>query len=119
MFGYEPDRMPTFALPPDAIENLRLFHASCRLPHGEKLDACPILALLRSGTLSNQRARLPSTEVLTSFCRRIRTPTNIAHRRIALLEGFQGRLTDHSTISHHRDLAQAETFSHALDYQCE
>src|SRR6516162_6581549 len=44
---------------------------------------------------------------------------DIAHRRIALLKGFQGRLTDHSTISHHRDLSQPETFSHALDYRYE
>src|ERR1700746_2998896 len=44
---------------------------------------------------------------------------DIAHRRIALLKGLQGRLADHSTISHHRDLAQPEPFSHALDYRCE
>src|SRR6201981_1563586 len=44
-------------------------------------------------------------------------PDDIAHRRIALLKGFQGRLTDHSAISHHRDLSQSETFSHALDYR--
>src|SRR5215510_11230729 len=43
-------------------------------------------------------------------------PDDIAHRRIALLKGFQGRLTDHSTISHHRDLSQPETLFHALDY---
>src|ERR1700746_316732 len=42
---------------------------------------------------------------------------DIAHRRIALLKGFQRRLTDHSTISHHRDLPQPETVSHALDYR--
>src|SRR6516165_249795 len=46
-------------------------------------------------------------------------PDDIAHRRIALLKGFQGRLADHSTIRHHRDLAQPEAFSHALDYRCE
>src|SRR5258708_33021796 len=46
-------------------------------------------------------------------------PDDIAHRRIALLKGFQGRLTDHSTISHPRDLPQPETFSHALDYRYE
>src|ERR1700758_5729081 len=44
---------------------------------------------------------------------------DIAHRRIALLKGFQCRLTDHSTISHHRDLPQPEPFSHALDYRYE
>src|SRR6201982_1637451 len=47
-------------------------------------------------------------------------PTNeIAHGRIALLKGFQGRLTDHATISHHRDLSQPEPFSHTLDYRYE
>src|SRR6516164_9194977 len=44
---------------------------------------------------------------------------DIAHRRIALLKGFQGRLADHATISHHRDLSQPETFSHALNYRDE
>lgn len=43
-------------------------------------------------------------------------PDDIAHRRIALLKGFQSRSTDHPTISHHRDLSQPETLSHALDY---
>src|ERR1700739_3707836 len=37
---------------------------------------------------------------------------DIAHRRIALLKGFQGRLTDHSTISHHSALSQPTTPSH-------
>src|SRR6516225_131151 len=41
---------------------------------------------------------------------------DIAYGRIALLKGFQRRLTDHSTISHHRDLPQPKTFSHELDY---
>src|ERR1700740_1522903 len=46
-------------------------------------------------------------------------PDDIAHRRIALLKGFQGRLTAHSTISHHSDLSQPETLSHPLDYRYE
>src|SRR5215471_8646901 len=46
-------------------------------------------------------------------------PDDIAHRRIALLKGFQGRLTDHAPISHHRDLSQPETFSHTLNYRYE
>src|SRR5271157_1042843 len=46
-------------------------------------------------------------------------PDDIAHRRIAPLKGFQGRLTDHSTISHHSDLSQQETLSHPLDYRYE
>src|SRR6516164_11294483 len=44
-------------------------------------------------------------------------PDDVAHRRIALLKGFQRRLTDHSPISHHRDLSQPETLSHSLDYR--
>src|SRR5262245_10846503 len=44
-------------------------------------------------------------------------PDDIAHRRIALHKGFQGRLTDHAPISHDRDLSQPETFFHALDYR--
>src|ERR1700746_4040964 len=44
-------------------------------------------------------------------------PDDIAHRRIALLKGFQRRLADHSTISPHRDLSQPENLSHAFDYR--
>src|ERR1700757_4030966 len=44
-------------------------------------------------------------------------PDDIADGWIALLKGFQSRLTDHTTISHHRDLSQPEPFSHALDYR--
>src|SRR5258708_13446876 len=46
-------------------------------------------------------------------------PDDIAHRRIALFKGFQRRFTDHSTISHHCDLPNPETLSHALDYRYE
>src|SRR6201988_2778627 len=46
-------------------------------------------------------------------------PDDIAHRRIALLKGFQRPLTDHSPISYHRDLSKPETFSHPLDYRYE
>ena len=41
----------------------------------------------------------------------------LQHRRIALLKGFQGRLTDHSPISHHRNLSQPETLSNALNHR--
>src|SRR3974390_1008043 len=46
-------------------------------------------------------------------------PNDIAHRRIALLKGFQRRLTDHAPISHHRDLSEPETLSHPLNYRYE
>src|SRR5262245_45570460 len=44
-------------------------------------------------------------------------PHDIAHLRIAFLKSFQRRLTDHSPISHHRNLSQPETLSHALNYR--
>lgn len=31
--------LPSFALPPSDVENLRILHASCRKPHGESADA--------------------------------------------------------------------------------
>jgi hypothetical protein len=34
---------PTFALPPDRLEDLQLAHGSCRKPHGRGFDALPIL----------------------------------------------------------------------------
>src|SRR3974377_1175584 len=36
-------------------------------------------------------------------------PDDIAYGRIALLKGFQHRLTDYATFSHHRDLSQPQT----------
>lgn len=36
---YTPDNLPTFSLPPSNIEHLRILQASCRKPHGEKMDA--------------------------------------------------------------------------------
>src|SRR5215510_16377065 len=44
-------------------------------------------------------------------------PDDIAYRRIALFKGFQRRLTDHTPISHHRDLSQPETLANALNYR--
>ncbi len=34
---------PTFALPPQALSDLKIVHGSCRKPHGEGFDALPIL----------------------------------------------------------------------------
>lgn len=41
--GYEPNKLPSFALPPTALKDLRLSHASCRKPHGLGRDALLIL----------------------------------------------------------------------------
>jgi hypothetical protein len=39
-FGHQ---LPTFALPPDDLNQLRIVHGSCRKPHGSGRDALPIL----------------------------------------------------------------------------
>ncbi len=37
--GYAQDALPSFSLPPQNLENLRLLHGSCRKPHGPGRDA--------------------------------------------------------------------------------
>lgn len=41
--GYEPNKLPSFALPPASLADLRLSHASCRKAHGPGRDALPTL----------------------------------------------------------------------------
>ncbi|MCU0550858.1 MAG: PhoD-like phosphatase [Leptolyngbya sp. Prado105] len=41
---------PTFILPPNRIEDLKLVHGSCRKPHGHGIDALPILDSLLEKT---------------------------------------------------------------------
>jgi hypothetical protein len=41
--SYFDHQLPTFALPPDDLNYLRLVHGSCRKPHGGGRDALPIL----------------------------------------------------------------------------
>jgi hypothetical protein len=41
--GYAASRLPSFALPPTDLKNLRLVHASCRLPSAEGPDALATL----------------------------------------------------------------------------
>ncbi len=41
--SYFDHQLPTFALPPDDLNYLRIVHGSCRKPHGGGLDALPIL----------------------------------------------------------------------------
>lgn len=36
--GYEPNFLPSFAMPPEELTDLRLVHASCRKPHGPGRD---------------------------------------------------------------------------------
>lgn len=36
---YGTDKMPSFAIPPDHLDELNIVHGSCRKPHGEEYDA--------------------------------------------------------------------------------
>lgn len=48
--GYEPNRLPTFVLPPAELAQLRVAHGSCRRPHADCDDMIPALdALIRDG----------------------------------------------------------------------
>ena len=48
---------PTFALPPDRLEDLRLVHGSCRKPHGRGFDGLPILDSLIAEFASQPQQR--------------------------------------------------------------
>jgi hypothetical protein len=52
--SYFDHQLPTFAMPPDDLNNLRIVHGSCRKPHGGGRDALPIL-----DRLIEQNATLP------------------------------------------------------------
>ena len=41
--SYFPHQLPTFSLPPQDLNRLRIVHGSCRKPHGKGYDALPIL----------------------------------------------------------------------------
>lgn len=41
--SYFPHQLPTFAMPPENLDQLRIVHGSCRKPHGGQQDALPIL----------------------------------------------------------------------------
>ncbi|MBD0387011.1 MAG: PhoD-like phosphatase, partial [Nostoc sp. C3-bin3] len=41
--SYFDHQKPTFVLPPNRLQDLQIFHASCRKPHGHGFDALPIL----------------------------------------------------------------------------
>ena len=49
--------LPTFSLPPANIENVRLFHGSCRMPHGSGIDALALLDVLIEQSVANATAR--------------------------------------------------------------
>ncbi|HEX8032829.1 MAG TPA: hypothetical protein VF510_03235 [Ktedonobacterales bacterium] len=49
--------LPGFVLPPDDIGSLRIFHGSCRKPHGEGHDALSALDLVLAESAGDARAR--------------------------------------------------------------
>lgn len=51
--AYPPYDNPTFCLPPKDLNKLRLFHGSCRKPHGEGRDALGILDSLIAAKASS------------------------------------------------------------------
>lgn len=55
--SYFNHQKPTFALPPQRLEHLRLIHASCRKPHADGYDALPILDSLVEATASQPHQR--------------------------------------------------------------
>ncbi|MGH9752395.1 MAG: hypothetical protein ACREA2_06380, partial [Blastocatellia bacterium] len=48
---------PSFALPPKNLNQLRLLHGSCRMPHAEGIDAMPLIDDLIATTANNAYAR--------------------------------------------------------------
>ncbi|WP_421657764.1 PhoD-like phosphatase [Leptothermofonsia sp. ETS-13] len=55
--SYFAHQKPTFALPPQQIQHLRIVHGSCRKPHGNGFDALPILDCLIEETASQPQQR--------------------------------------------------------------
>lgn len=55
--AYDGIDLPSFALPPDNLQNLRILHGSCRKPHGEGRDAMPAIdtIIANSATDANKR----------------------------------------------------------------
>jgi hypothetical protein len=55
--SYFDHQLPTFALPPDDLNYLRIVHGSCRKPHGGGRDALPILdsSISQFASMANSR----------------------------------------------------------------
>jgi hypothetical protein len=48
--GYREGSLPSFSLPPNDLNDLRIVHSSCRKPHGESLDALEGLDMMIEST---------------------------------------------------------------------
>jgi hypothetical protein len=55
--GYENGALPSFATPPASLDELRIVHASCRLPHAEGPDVFPTLDTIIGSTFDDAGAR--------------------------------------------------------------
>ena len=55
--GYGTSTLPGFSLPPADISAVRLFHGSCRMPHGSGIDALALLDVLIEQAADNATAR--------------------------------------------------------------
>lgn len=55
--SYFDHQLPTFALPPEKLEQLRLVHGSCRKPHGDGSDALTILDDLIQTAIATDQPR--------------------------------------------------------------
>lgn len=55
--AYHPMFRPSFALPPQDLNQMRLLHGSCRMPHAEGKDAMPLIDDLIGATANNAYAR--------------------------------------------------------------
>ncbi|MEH1827876.1 MAG: PhoD-like phosphatase [Nostoc sp.] len=62
--SYFDHQKPTFALPPNHLQDLQIVHASCRKPHGHGFDALPILDSLIQAS-ANQPQNRPHQLFLT------------------------------------------------------
>jgi hypothetical protein len=58
VISYFNHRLPTFALPPKDLSQLRIAHGSCRKPLGEGLDALPIIDELLEQAAENPVTRI-------------------------------------------------------------
>jgi hypothetical protein len=55
--GYEPYRLPSFVVPPERLEDVRIVHGSCRKPHGERRDALATLDQILAASYRDATAR--------------------------------------------------------------
>jgi hypothetical protein len=55
--GYRPGHLPSFVLPPERLEQVRLMHGSCRKPHGQRRDALATLDDILEATHADPETR--------------------------------------------------------------